>query len=38
VVALETPPLRRPSGDLPLLAEHFVNQIWRAEGFPGKVP
>src|SRR3954447_2485280 len=37
VVPLEMPPLRRRSGDVPLLASHFVERFCRSEGLPPKV-
>jgi DNA-binding NtrC family response regulator len=36
VVPLHMPPLRERSGDVPLLARHFIEKICRAEGLPLK--
>ena len=36
VVPLEMPPLRRRTGDVPVLASHFVERFCRSEGLPLK--
>jgi transcriptional regulator with GAF, ATPase, and Fis domain len=36
VVPLEMPPLRRRTGDVPLLASHFVDRFCHSEGLPLK--
>src|SRR5207244_13203765 len=36
VVPMERPALRQRSGDIPLLARHFLEKICRAEGLPLK--
>jgi DNA-binding NtrC family response regulator len=36
VAPIQMPPLRRRSGDIPLLANHFVEKVCHAEGLPQK--
>jgi transcriptional regulator with GAF, ATPase, and Fis domain len=37
VVPIEMPPLRKRLGDVPLLANHFVERVCRMEGIPPKM-